>query len=653
MSWNGGEKLKQSGKMRNFADVLQFKKLDQFMLRQFLPLFAMTFLICTFIVLMQFLWLHLQDLVGKGVGMGVMTELFFYAALSMVPMALPLAVLLAALMTFGNLGESFELTALKAGGVSLFRVMQPLIVLMVFVATGAFFFQNNVLPVAQTKMWTLLKSVRQKTPELDIVEGEFNYQLPNINIYVESKNRDTGMLFGVMIYDFRQGFDRSRVILADSATLRTAPDKTHMYLTLHRGELFENLREGQGGMSNERNRLYRREEFREKLITVAFDVNLEMVDEQDIGKLYTGQNVTQLNRSIDSLQQRIDSIGAQIGNELASQPILNLTPNQIPPDDRVPTARPAASIDPDAARASLPVERRRIVFQSARNSIDRMRMDYLGRSFFAGDEQELLRRTGIELHRRFTLSLACLVFFFIGAPLGAIIRKGGLGTPLVISVFLFIFYYIIDNSGYRLARDGKIPVIEGVWLSSAVLLPLGIFVTYKAVKDSAVFNADSYMRLLRTLTGKNVRALAVKEVVIEDFEPERGLEMLGSLREACADFAARYPRLTGYTAYWRHGIPSAGITALSAGLEHTVSYLSNSRSQGLIDKLNDLPVIENFRILHPTARRRTADFFIWCFPAGLAVWLLSLPWQRRLLKRLKKIDSLIPEIQTILQHEQH
>ncbi len=173
--------------------MIQFKKLDRFILWQFLPLFAMTFLICTFIVLMQFLWLHLQDLVCKVVGIGVLSELFFYAALSMVPMALPLAVLLASLMTFGNLGESFELTALKAGGISLFRVMKPLIVLMVFVAIGAFFFQNNVLPVAQTKMWTLLKSVRQKTPELDIVEGEFNYQLPNINIYVEEKNRESGI----------------------------------------------------------------------------------------------------------------------------------------------------------------------------------------------------------------------------------------------------------------------------------------------------------------------------------------------------------------------------------------------------------------------------------------------------------------------------
>lgn len=633
--------------------MIQFKKLDRFMLRQFLPLFAMTFLICTFIVLMQFLWLHLQDLVGKGVGIGVLAELFFYAALSMVPMALPLAVLLASLMTFGNLGESLELTALKAGGVSLFRVMQPLIVLMVFVAVGAFFFQNNVLPVAQTKMWTLLKSVRQKTPELDIVEGEFNYQLPNINIYVGEKNRESGMLYGVMIYDFRQGFDRSRVILADSATLRTAPDKTHMYLTLHRGELFENLREGQGGMSNERNRLYRREEFSEKLITVAFDVNLEMVDENEIGKLYTGKNVKQLRTSIDSIRGRLDSIGAVLGNDLASEPLVALSPDRIPQADREPSARPAMVLDPDSARSTLNVNMRRTILQTAHNNIQRKQMEYLGRSYALDNDYEQLRRHGIELHRRFTLSLACLVFFFVGAPLGAIIRKGGIGTPLVISVFLFIFYYIIDNTGYRLARDGKIPVWEGVWVSSGVLLPLGVFVTYKAVKDSAVFNADSYMRMIRMLTGKNVRALSVKEVVIEDFIPENADRMLTDLREACAEFSRRFPRPPGYVSYWRRGIPSADITALNARLEHTVSYISNSRSQGVIDKLNALPLIENFRILHPVGKRRTANIWIWCFPAGLTVWLLSLPWQRRLLKRLKQIDTLIPEIQAILRHEQH
>ncbi|MDE6514275.1 MAG: LptF/LptG family permease, partial [Muribaculaceae bacterium] len=350
--------------------MLGIKKLDRFMLRQFLPLFAMTFLICTFIVLMQFLWLHLQDLVGKGVGIGVLSQLFFYAALAMVPMALPLAVLLASLMTFGNLGESLELTALKAGGISLFRVMRPLIVLMVFVSIGAFFFQNNVLPMAQTKMWTLLKSVRQKTPELDIVEGEFNYQLPNINIYVDEKNRETGMLYGVMIYDFREGFERSRVIQADSATLRTAPDKTHMYLDLHHGELFENLREGQGNISTERNRLYRREQFVDKHISVAFDMNLEMIDENEMSRTYAGKNVAQLMFSIDSMGHRLDSIGTSIGTTMANEPIVGITPSSIGPDQFQPEAEAPLILNPDSVRSTLPFNLRRQICQTARNAID-------------------------------------------------------------------------------------------------------------------------------------------------------------------------------------------------------------------------------------------------------------------------------------------
>ncbi len=618
------------------------KKLDGFMLRQFLPLFAMTFLICTFIVLMQFLWLHLQDLVGKGVGIGVLSELFFYAALSMVPMALPLAVLLASLMTFGNIGESLELTALKAGGISLFRVMRPLIILMVFVSIGAFFFQNNVLPLAQTKMWTLLKSVRQKTPELDIVEGEFNYQLPNINIYVAEKDRETGMLRSVMIYDFRQGFERSRVIRADSATLSTAPDKTHMYIDLHTGELFENLREGQGGTANERNRLYRREEFVNKHISVDFDMNLEMIDEKELSQTYAGKNIARLRTSIDSMGHRLDSIGTAIGSQMANEPFVGITPASIPQEQRTFDAVETATVSPDAERAELSLDLRRQIAQNAINSIDRRRMERLSQAMYLGDEQEVLRRHQIELYRRFTLSLACMVFFFIGAPLGAIIRKGGIGTPLVISVFLFIFYYIIDNTGYRLARDGQIPVWQGIWLSSAVLLPLGIFVTYKAVRDSAVFNADSYMRVIRMILGNNRRAMTVKEVIIDDYERPEAEARLEAMSAAARAFIARYPRPLGYRRYWDGGISTRAIASLNAEVEMAVAYGSNSRSQTEIAALNELPILENLAIFHPFANsplmRKCMALFV---PGGVAVWLLSLPFQHRLLRKITRLGAFV------------
>lgn len=254
--------------------MLRIKRLYLFMLQSFLPLFLMTFFICLFIVLMQFLWRYIDDLVGKGLDVSVIAELFFYAALTMVPMALPLAILLASLMTFGNLGEQFELTAMKASGVSLIKSMRPLIVLMVLVAIGAFFFQNNVLPVAQTKMWTLLYSMRQKSPELDIPEKEFYDQITGFNIYVNDKDRETGILRQLLIYNVDKGADNATIIYADSGKMSITDDKEHLFLTLWNGEQFENLRE-QGLSSN--NVPYRRESFTDKEVMITFDANFTQI----------------------------------------------------------------------------------------------------------------------------------------------------------------------------------------------------------------------------------------------------------------------------------------------------------------------------------------------------------------------------------------
>ena len=265
----------------------KIKRLYTFMLQSFLPLFMMTFFICLFIVLMQFLWRYIDDLVGKGLSVDVIAELFFYAALTMVPMALPLAILLASLMTFGNLGERFELTAMKASGVSLFKTMRPLIVLMSFVAIGAFFFQNNVLPIAQTKMWTLLYSMRQKSPEVEIPEGTFYDQIPGVNLYVEHKDPNTGMLYDLMIYEVSKGFDNARIILADSGKLSFTENKTHLYLHLYKGEQFEQLQSQAEVSAAGRSKTvpYRRESFSEKEIRVAFDANFSRMDESAIASL--------------------------------------------------------------------------------------------------------------------------------------------------------------------------------------------------------------------------------------------------------------------------------------------------------------------------------------------------------------------------------
>ncbi|MEZ3559503.1 MAG: LptF/LptG family permease, partial [Duncaniella sp.] len=455
--------------------MLRIKRMDLFILQSFLPLFVMTFCICLFIVLMQFLWRYIDDLVGKGLGVDVISELFFYAALTMVPMALPLAILLASLMIFGNLGENFELTAMKASGISLLRTMAPLIVLMVMIATGAFFFQNNALPIAQTKMYTLLYSVRQKSPELEIPEGVFYDQIPGYNLFVESKNRDTGVLYDMMIYDVSRGFENSSIILADSGKMSITADKTHLFLELWSGESFENLKDAATGMKNVP---YRRETFTTKEIMVPFDANFNRMDEQGMRSQYIGKNMAELQATIDSVQLRVDSLGHEYTRELRETPHMNVMPYITVPDtagtlrkEPAPEVMMDRPIDVDSLFRGSSSGVALNYLQAALSKAQRAKQEYEYRSLTMADDQRSIRRHSIELMKKFTLSFACIIFFFIGAPLGAIIRKGGLGTPLVISVFLFIFYYIIDNMGYKLARDGKWPVWEGMWLSAAVLLP--------------------------------------------------------------------------------------------------------------------------------------------------------------------------------------
>ena len=302
--------------------MLKIKRLYLFMLQSFLPLFLMTFFICLFIVLMQFLWRYIDDLVGKGLEMSVIGELFFYAALTMVPMALPLAVLLASLMTFGNLGEQFELTAMKASGVSLIKSMRPLIVLMVFVAIGAFFFQNNVLPIAQTKMWTLLYSMRQKSPELDIPEGVFYDQIPGFNLFVKEKDQETGVLRELLIYNVNRGSDNATIIYADSGKMSMTDDKSHLFLKLWNGEQFENLRE-QTGISTS-NVPYRRESFDDKEVLIKFDANFNRMDESGMRNQYVGKNIDELQATIDSVNIRVDSIGDVYGKAIKEMPYFGI-----------------------------------------------------------------------------------------------------------------------------------------------------------------------------------------------------------------------------------------------------------------------------------------------------------------------------------------
>ncbi len=575
------------------------KRLYTFMLQRFLPLLAMTFVICLFIVLMVFVFQYIDEMVGKGISVKVIGELLFYAALSMVPKALPLAVLLASLMTFGNLGEKFELTALKAAGISLYKIMKPLIILMVIIALGAFYFQNNVLPIAQTKMWTLLFSMRQKSPEVEIPERAFYGQIPGINLYVEKKNPETGMLYDMIIYDVSKGLDNSRVILADSGKLNFTEDKTRLFMHLYRGEMFENIRDNALGSSSNKFLPFRRESFTDKQIYMMFDANFNLIDEGAMRRQYIGKNIEELRVSIDSIGAIVDSIGERYGNDLKTHRYVDVDEYRRTTTDsgtvvqvRIPPVTMEKMLDIDSIFSAPTPAMKKTYITQALTKVKQAKDETQFRSAVITDQAKLMRRHGIELHQKFTLSIACLVFFFIGAPLGAIIKKGGIGTPLVVSVFLFIVYYIIDNTGFKMAREGRMEVWMGTWLSSIALLPLGVFLTYKAVGDSAVFNIDAYKDFIMRLFGKHPkRSLEPKEVILEEVDQARALEMLARFsadaEKAAAERRTRIDKLLGR--------PS--LAGLEEELNVVIDYLSNTRQKIVVALLNEYPFKLNYKNL--------------------------------------------------------
>ncbi|MDR1505000.1 MAG: LptF/LptG family permease, partial [Prevotella sp.] len=441
--------------------MLKIKRLYTFVIQTFLPVFAMTFVICLFIVLMQFLWRYVEDLVGKGLDISVLAELFLYAAFQLIPMALPLSLLLASLMAFGNLGERLELLSIKASGVSLLKAMKPLIILVAFISIGAFFFQNEAMPRIQVKLRALLWSIKQKSPELDIPEGSFYSDIPNYNLYVKKKNRETKMLHEVMIYDTSKGFDNMAVIVCDSALMRGSEDKTFLLLNLYHGQQFANFRQADVNSTSSRNNNqfapYSRENFKEKEVIIPFNTGFDRMDESNLEGTQISKNIVQLSHSIDSMSARLDSVNIRDRKIIGQHTYFSYRnteayQNRLKEADSLKIEKPKAlqkkeqpaKIDFDSLLNSYSRDEMAQHLMSAASEAENSRYNMLESTQKAG-LQKNIRFHEVERHRKFTLSFACLIFFFIGAPLGAIIRKGGLGMPVVVSVALFIVYYIIED----------------------------------------------------------------------------------------------------------------------------------------------------------------------------------------------------------------
>lgn len=475
------------------------KRIDIYVLKNFLLLFFATFFICSFILIMQFLWLYIGEMVGKGLPIKVLLEFLLYSWLSLVPLALPLAILLASLMSFGDMGEKLELLAMKSAGVSLFRIMRSLMIFIVLICFGAFWFSNNVIPVAQKKQWALLHSFRNKSPELNIPVGEFYSEISNLRLYVRDKDYATGALLDVMVYDFSKGFDNAAVTTADTVYVKMTEDKLNLKLLFKNGESFENLEKGEG--FDFKNVPYRREVFRQKEILVNFDANFNELDASYLDNQHVSKNIVRLTHDIDSVNVVRDSLRTNLSVQMREEKLYASCFNEI---DTINALKVDKVYNADTLLVKATYRQAKNIMNNVVSRINTVSNDIQYSKTVISDSDWYFTKHSLEWHRKFTLSFACLIFFFIGAPLGAIIRKGGLGMPAVVAVLMFIVYYIIDTMGVKMAREAIWEVWQGMWLSSAILLPIGIFLTYKAATDSTLFNIDGWKLFFKRFKKKKL-----------------------------------------------------------------------------------------------------------------------------------------------------
>ncbi len=571
--------------------MFRIKKLDLFIARQFGQLFAGTFFISLFVLMMQFLWRYVDTLIGKGLSVDVLAEFFWYMALIMVPQALPLAILLSSLITYGNLGESSELTAIKAAGISLLQSMRGLIVVSVCIAFVSFYFQNNVAPNAQLKLAQLMLSMKQKSPELEIPEGIFYDGIPQTNIYVGKKDLQTGKLYNIMIYRMTESYEDQAIILADSGMLQSTAEKKHLVMNLYSGEWFENMRSEE--LSGSAAVPYRRETFVHKRLIMDFDGDFSLTDAAGLAGNARTKSLQQIQTDIDSLNLSGDSIGKMYLRDADNfyyegRP---LTPHLLKMARREAAAK---TMDFDTLFARQSQDARRMCVDRALSTVQAELTDLQFKSMITSDLDKDIRQHEIEYINKFSLALVCIIFFFIGAPLGAIIRKGGLGIPIIVAVVVYIIFYILDNTGYRMARQGSWAIWFGKGLSPAVLIPTALFITYKANKDSTVFNFDAYRSLFMRLLGlREQRHVSGKEVIIEtpDYtaDAERLTRMNGEIAEYERKHRLKSPPNVIKTFF--HYQPDHEIERISEEMEQVIEDLGNTRNRIILTALNRYPIL--------------------------------------------------------------
>ena len=635
--------------------MFRIKKLDIFIAKQFGLLFIGTFFICQFVLMMQFLWKYVDELIGKGLSMDVLAEFFWHMGLMLVPQAMPLAILLSSLITFGNLGESSELTAIKAAGISLMQAFRSLIAISLAICVLSIYFQNSIGPEAHRKLAVMLMSMKQKSPELEIPEGVFYDGIPSSNIYVSKKNMDTGKLYGIMIYRMTGSYEDQAIILADSGMLQSTAEKKHLLLTLWSGEWFENMQSQE--MAGSASVPYRRESFVQKKIVLDFDTDFNVTDGSSLSNDARGKSFTQITHDMDSLKHVYDSIG---NSYYTTDQRLFYTLGTVSKADSLRALQLAkgASYDVDSVYARLAPQQKRSAVSYALNRVASRKYDLEFKSLITDDGDRLIRQHKIEWVAKITLALSCIIFFFIGAPLGAIIRKGGLGLPVLISVLVFILYYILDNSGYRMARSGMWTIWFGKSLAPAVLVPMAVFFTYKATNDSVVFNADMYANAFRRFFGLRIkRPIYRKEVVINDPHYAENLVQLKQMNRELTEYSLthRLKHAPSWVKVFFKYEPDNVMERIVPQLEQIIEDLSNSRDRTIINHLSQYPVMSERAHTRPFERKWLNIVAAAVIPLGFVLYMRMWRYRLRLQRDLKVVQAennvIIRRIEDILSRQ--
>ena len=466
------------------------KKLDRLILRSFLGPLALTFTLSVFVLLMQFVWKYIDDMVGKGLEFGVIAELLLYASATFVPMALPIAVLFASIMTMGNFGEKYELVAMKAGGVSVSRVMLPMTIVVLLLTGVAFYFANNVMPEAMVSYRKTLYDVTRKKPAINIRPGEYYKEFDGYVIRVGGKSRDGRTLKDVIIYDHSKGMNETNVIVAKTGVMQASPDNMYLKFTLFDGYSYSEISSGDYYRSRPLTSIgFRQQSINFDISSFAYNKSVE----ENFKGSYQMMNISQLDTAVFKLEQSLSD-----RMELYRKSLLGSFHAWEQYSVSDPSLHAATPVDVHRLLATLPPSERRSAYLYARNAAASASQDAEMYTDMFESDREYINRHYIEWHRKFTLSVACLLLFLIGAPFGSIVRKGGLGLPLVASVGFFVLYYVVGMIAEKAVRESALGP-EGMWISSLVMLPIGILLTLQATTDSSFFDGSSWRKFFRRL----------------------------------------------------------------------------------------------------------------------------------------------------------